>query len=116
MLLMLSRSKNLKQRVAQLKIMKEQQLAQIAKIQKRERNFDQTVLAAKIVEQDSHPVPEAVIVSAKTIKKKKKEKTKEKGKGTEKVVRRREIEFGFSSSSSSIAESRDISADKNAEE
>ncbi|CAG8491179.1 6801_t:CDS:2 [Funneliformis caledonium] len=51
MLSMLLRSKNLKQRVAQLKIMKEQQLAQIAKFQKRERNFDQTVLAAKVVEQ-----------------------------------------------------------------
>ncbi|CAI2175613.1 14582_t:CDS:2 [Funneliformis geosporum] len=59
MLSMLLRSKNLKQRVAQLKIMKEQQLAQIAKFQKRERNFDQTVLAAKVVERNPPPIPEA---------------------------------------------------------
>ncbi|CAG8634988.1 1552_t:CDS:2 [Rhizophagus irregularis] len=61
MISMLSRSKNLNQRVSQLKIMKEQQLAQIAEIQKRERNFDQTVLAAKIVENNPPPsVPKAV--------------------------------------------------------
>jgi hypothetical protein len=102
MLSMLSRSKNLKQRVAQLKIMKEQQLTQIAEIQKRERTFDQTVLAARIVEHNPPPVPEAVVVTTKILKKKKKEKTKEKGKGKEKVIRR-EIEF---SSSSSIVESK----------
>ncbi|CAG8741459.1 4798_t:CDS:2, partial [Dentiscutata erythropus] len=50
MVTMLSRSKNMKQRVAQLKLFKEQQLAQIAKIHQRERTFDQTVLAAKVVE------------------------------------------------------------------
>jgi hypothetical protein len=100
MVAMLSRSKNLKQRVSQLKTMKEQQLVQIAEIQQRERNFDQTVLAAKVVE---HNVPEAVVTSTKILKKKKKEKTKEKGKGKEKVVRR---EIEFSSSSSSIVESK----------
>ena len=66
MLSMLSRSKNLKQRVAQLKIMKEQQLTQIAEIQKRERNFDQTVLAARVVEHNP-PVPEAVVVTIMSI-------------------------------------------------
>src|SRR5947207_15920341 len=101
MLSMLSRSKNLKQRVAQLKIMKEQKLIQIAEIQKRERNFDQTVLAARVVEHNPPPVPEAV-VTTKILKKK---KTKEKGKGKEKVIRR-EIEFRSSSSSSSIVESK----------
>ena len=111
MLSMLSRSKNLKQRVAQLKIMKEQQLTQIAEIQKRERNFDQTVLAARVVEHNLSPVPEAVVVTTKILKKK---KTKEKGKGKEKVIRR-EIEF---SSSSSIVESKikkDTSIEKNEE-
>jgi hypothetical protein len=103
---MLSRSKNLKQRVAQLKIMKEQQLTQIAEIQKRERNFDQTVLAARVVEHNLSPVPEAVVVTTKILKKKKKEKTREKGKGKEKVIRRK-IEFNSSSSSSSsVVESK----------
>ncbi|CAB4386155.1 unnamed protein product [Rhizophagus irregularis] len=105
MISMLSRSKNLNQRVSQLKIMKEQQLAQIAEIQKRERNFDQTVLAAKIVENNPPPsVPKAVVVSTKISKKKKKDKTKDKGKGKEKVVRR-EIEFS-SSSTTSVVESK----------
>ncbi|CAG8590984.1 23405_t:CDS:2 [Gigaspora rosea] len=48
MLTMLARSKNMKQRAAQLKLFKEQQLAQVAKKQQRERTFDQTVLAAKV--------------------------------------------------------------------
>jgi hypothetical protein len=117
---MLSRSKNLNQRVAQLKIMKEQQLAQIAEIQKRERNFDQTVLAAKIVEHKPPPsVPKTVIVSTKISKKKKKDKTKDKGKGKEKVIRR-EIEFS-SSSTTSVVESKievtkDTSFEKTEEE
>ncbi|CAG8567525.1 12982_t:CDS:2 [Cetraspora pellucida] len=50
MVTMLARSKNMKQRVANLKLVKEQQFAQIAKIHQREKTHDQTVLAAKVVE------------------------------------------------------------------
>ncbi|CAG8585725.1 10459_t:CDS:2 [Diversispora eburnea] len=101
MLLLLSRSKNLKQRVDQLKLLKENQLAQIAQIQQRERTFDQTVLAARIVE--ITPVENQSAVNTKTaIKKKKKNKTKDKGKNKEKVVIRREIEFVSSSKNSEV--------------
>lgn len=98
MLSLLSRSKNLKQRVDQLKLFKEHQLKQVAQIQQRERTFDQTVLAAKVVE--ITPVEHQSAANMKTTKKKKKEKTKDKGKNKEKVVIRREIKFGSSSSSS----------------
>ncbi|CAG8744410.1 20566_t:CDS:2, partial [Racocetra persica] len=50
MVTMLTRSKNMNQRVANLKLFKEQQFAQIAKIHQREKTLDQTVLAAKVVE------------------------------------------------------------------
>lgn len=115
MISMLSRSKNLNQRVSQLKIMKEQQLAQIAEIQKRERNFDQTVLAAKIVEHNPPPSVPKAVVPAKISKKKKKDKTKDKGKGKEKVVRR-EIEFSSSSTTSVVESKIEITKDTPFEE
>ncbi|RHZ54186.1 hypothetical protein Glove_429g40 [Diversispora epigaea] len=105
MLLLLSRSKNLKQRVDQLKLLKENQLAQIAQIQQRERTFDQTVLAARVVE--ITPVENQSTINTKTtVKKKKKNKAKDKGKNKEKVVIRREIEFVSSSKNNEVT--RDI--------
>ncbi|RIB09065.1 Snapin/Pallidin-domain-containing protein [Gigaspora rosea] len=94
MLTMLARSKNMKQRAAQLKLFKEQQLAQVAKKQQRERTFDQTVLAAKVIE--NNPIEQKDDVT-KTNKKKKKERAKEKGKTKDRTVLRREIEFDSSS-------------------
>lgn len=94
MLTMLTRSKNMKQRATQLKLFKEQQLAQVAKKQQRERTFDQTVLAAKVVE--NNPIEQKDDVT-KTNKKKKKERAKEKGKTKDRTVIRREIEFDSSS-------------------
>ncbi|CAG8672300.1 4686_t:CDS:2, partial [Acaulospora colombiana] len=67
----------LSQRAFQLKLFKEQQLVQVAQIKQRERTFDQTVLAARVVE---HTPVEQQNVVTKAIKKKKKDKSKEKGK------------------------------------
>jgi len=72
---MLSRSKILKRRVSQLKSIKDQQLTQVAQIQRREQKFDQTVLAAKVV-----ATPEMQTIFLKSSRKKKKEKGKEKEK------------------------------------
>ncbi|CAG8819666.1 44840_t:CDS:2, partial [Gigaspora margarita] len=72
MLTMLTRSKNMKQRATQLKLFKEQQLAQVAKKQQRERTFDQTVLAAKVVEnnpieQKDDEVPSTILETSSTV-------------------------------------------------
>ncbi|KAG9292888.1 hypothetical protein G9A89_016250 [Geosiphon pyriformis] len=80
MLLMLSRSKQLKRRVALLKSIKDQQLAQVAKIQLREQNFDQTVLAAKVV---ATPEMQTIVLKSSRKKKKEKGKDKEKEKSTQ---------------------------------
>jgi len=103
MMSVLTRSRNLKQRVGQLKLFKEQQLAQVAQIKQRERTFDQTVLAAKVVE---HTPIEQQNVVIKAVKKKKKDKTKEKGKSKEKIVRR-EIDL----SSSIVTENSEVTKD-----
>ncbi|CAG8747019.1 5639_t:CDS:2, partial [Ambispora leptoticha] len=68
MLMMLSRSKLLKRRVGQLKSIKDQQKAQVAQIKQRERKFDETVLAAKVVAN-----PEMQTIVLKSSRKKKKE-------------------------------------------
>ncbi|CAG8462003.1 374_t:CDS:2 [Ambispora gerdemannii] len=82
-LMMLSRSKLLKRRVGQLKSIKDQQIAQVAQIKQRERKFDETVLAAKVVAN-----PEMQTIVLKSSRKKKKEtdiKQKDKKGGSSKT-------------------------------